>query len=153
MKYTCQFFDNQLMVKDTMETYHIHPEKDTCIFYIDDNEVDRWLMQNRIERSEICGELVAVSNGDEALIALQNYYQKYQKLPIAIIVDLQMPAMDGFKLIKNIKNLPYFSEQQCKLILTSEDLVDEDWGKIKELQIKNILFKPIDSNELIKMIL
>jgi CheY-like chemotaxis protein len=63
-----------------------------------------------------------------------------------------MPAMDGFKFIDVVKNLPYYSEQNCKLILTSEDIVDEDWEKIKELHIKNVLFKPIDSNELMKLL-
>jgi CheY-like chemotaxis protein len=152
MKY---FFENNetcLVMEDTLETYHFNPNNETCIFYIDDNEVDRWLVQNRIKDSELCGVLITVSNGEEGLIAIEEYYQKNRKLPNAIIVDLQMPAMDGFKLITAIKNLPYYSGQNCKLILTSVDLVEEDWVKIKELQIRNILIKPIELAELMKLL-
>jgi len=153
MSYTHEFFEKEIIVADTIETYHINSHNDTCIFYIDANEVDRWLLKNRLEASGICGELVVISNGDEGLNTIHEYYQKHKKLPVAIIVDLQLPAMDGFKFISTIKKLPYYSQQNCKLILTSEDLVDEDLTKINELQIDHILLKPIDINALNKMLL
>lgn len=147
---------NHCKVEDSIESYHITPMNDQrpsrCIFYIDDSEIDRWLAKHVLETSGLCNQIVIASNGEEGIKAIAEYYIKTNKLPEVIIVDLQMPRIDGFKLISAIDNLPYFSEQNCKVILTTAGLDDEDWEKINELQIKNILLKPLDQSELIKFL-
>lgn len=150
-----QLTQDQHKAEDSIETYHCsspeEPAPSRCIFYIDDSEIDRWLAKHVLEDSGLCNEIVTASNGEEGIKAITEYYLNTKKLPEVIIIDLQMPRVDGFKLISSIYSLPYFSERNCKLILISAGLDDQDWEKINELRIKNILLKPLEQTELIKL--
>lgn len=144
------------MLEDSIETYHLTPPDESaqtrCIFYIDDCEMDRWLAKHVIETSGLCRQIVIASNGEEGINAIEEYYLKNHKLPEVIIVDLQMPRLDGFKLIAAVKARPYYLQSDTKIILTSAGLDDMDLQKIEELQIENILLKPLDQAELIRLL-
>jgi len=151
-----QITQDHSILKDSIETYHVGSSGEhastRCIFYIDDSEIDRWLAKHILETSGLCNQIVTASNGEEGIKAIAEYYLKTNKLPDIIIVDLQMPRIDGFKLISAIGTLPHFSKESCKIILTSAGLEEEDWNRINELQIKNILLKPLDLVELRKLL-
>lgn len=144
------------IMEDSIETYHITPSDQhtpcRCIFYIDDCEMDRWLAKHVLESSGLCSQIVTASNGEEGLKAIVEYYLKSRKLPEVIIVDLQMPRLNGFKLIAEIRKLLYFSEKDCKVILTSAGLDNEDLEKLDELHIKNVLLKPLHQAGLIELL-
>ena len=48
-----------------------------------------------LETSELCNQIVTASNGEEEMKAIAEYYLKTNKLPVVIIVYLQMPRVDG----------------------------------------------------------
>lgn len=141
--------DIHIMVEDSIESYQINSFNTfRCIFYIDDSEMDRWLARYVLEASGMCTEIKTASNGEEGLKAILEYCSINSRFPDVIIVDLQMPRMDGFALISTIKAHSYYLKSNTKIILTSAGLGDIDLRKIEELQIENILLKPLDQNDL-----
>lgn len=155
MEYQPTTYD-QCIVEDSIETYHLSPQNESassrCIFYIDDCEMDRWLAKHVLESSGLCRQIVIASNGEEGIKAIEAHYLKTHQLPDIIIADLLMPRMDGFQLISELKKLPYFSEKDCKVILISAGLDDEDREKINALKIKYVLLKPFDQEHLTRLL-
>jgi len=66
-----------------------------------------------------------------------------------IILDIQLPKLDGFSLLEKLKN------ENIKIppvIIASACAMDSDKAKAKELGIKNYITKPIDINNFIKTV-
>lgn len=64
-----------------------------------------------------------------------------------ILVDLDMPFLNGFDTIKHIN---YSEHLQCKVIALANDLLEQDSFHVFELGAKTVLPKDIDENELEK---
>lgn len=145
-----------MTVKEQIETYnqscHEKGNPPLSIFYIDDSPIDIWLAETILKLSGFAEEIVTASNGEEGFLIIQEYYSQNNKLPDVIMADLQMPRVGGFELIRKIKELPYYSENTTKLILVTAGLDEEDLEKIKEQEIKNILMKPLEKEELMKVL-
>lgn len=72
------------------------PAFDALFLIVDDNEAHRKIIKETIEG--ICrADFVEAENGEDALIKLA------QITPNAIITDLNMPVMDGFTFIQNVR--------------------------------------------------
>jgi len=93
------------------------------------------------------GYQVAVAKkGQEAL----QYLQK--QIPDGIVLDLMMPEMDGFEVLKTLRE-----SEKTKgipvLILTAKDLTEEEISELKSNGVQKILFKgAIDREELLEKI-
>ena len=122
------------------------------IFYVDDNPIDSWLSVAFFEHYGIANEVVTATNGVDAFKVILEYYEKNLCLPQVVIADLIMPKMDGFDFLKKVEALPFYSKELTKLILITEDMADEDIERAERLQINNVLLKPLDINELYKII-
>lgn len=122
------------------------------LFYVDDNPIDSWLAVSFFEHAGIAKEIITATNGADAFKTVLEYYEKNLRLPEVIIADLIMPKMDGFDFLKKVEDLPFYSVERTKLILITEDMADEDIERAERLQIKNILLKPLDIEELKKIL-
>ena len=86
-------------------------------------------------------DFLEAANGAEALTQIG------QKTPHLIISDLQMPVMDGFKLLENIRQNPLLREIPI-IVLTSND-TKETRNRAFGLQADDFLTKPITQEELV----
>jgi CheY-like chemotaxis protein len=65
----------------------------------EDNDFSRELLTRRLENAG--HEIIAVANGKEALLAARQYH------PDLILMDLEMPVMDGRAAIRALKTDPH----------------------------------------------
>jgi CheY-like chemotaxis protein len=124
-----------------------------CILIVEDSEMDTWLAIKVIELSGICGEIITARHGNEALEKLKNYYTQHQYYPEIMLIDFQMPYMDGIELIGKIRRLPSIQERKSKIILVTAGLdLEVDIPKIAENKVEHIFFKPLDKEMLLKIL-
>jgi CheY-like chemotaxis protein len=72
------------------------------ILFVDDDEDDRSLLRNElIEKAGAQLEVIEVGNGAEAIQYLSSL--KQERMPCLIILDLNMPVMDGRKTFEKIR--------------------------------------------------
>jgi two-component system, sensor histidine kinase and response regulator len=88
-------------------------------------------------------------NGDIAYSKLKESYDKNEPYEM-LLLDLRMPVMDGFSLIKKIKELKW---DIPKIIVITASVMEEDKIKCKNLGVKYFITKPIDLSQIKNTIL
>ena len=73
------------------------------ILIVEDNETDILCLKEAFEKNDIGKEIITASNGEEALAYLKND-SSTPRLPNLILLDLNMPIMNGFEFLRAIKS-------------------------------------------------
>src|SRR5699024_2792735 len=94
----------------------------------------------------IASEIIELKNGEEAMRYFKTFeHSSNEKL--LILLDLNMPVMDGFSFLKQFYQLsPSFDFQM--VILTSSDN-QRDKNKLEPYKIKHFIAKPITIEKLL----
>lgn len=118
------------------------------VMLIDDNFIDLKINSKLISITKIFDEIITCQSGEEALIYLKKQ-KDAQLLPNFILLDIQMPDMDGFEFLEQFKKLPQTIIDRCKVAMLSSTL---DFGDIKRAEanqyVVKLLKKPLSITEL-----
>lgn len=126
--------------------------KKKIVLLIDDNEVDLKINSKIIEISRLFEEIVLCHSAEEGLSYLHKCKADESLLPSLILLDIQMPDMDGFDFLERYKRLPASIIDKCLLAILSSTL---DFGDIQRAQanqfVIKLLKKPLASTELAEL--
>ncbi|WP_276088688.1 response regulator [Pedobacter sp. JY14-1] len=119
------------------------------VMLIDDNEVDLKINSKIITISKLFEEIIVCQSGDEALTYLNKHQDDDERLPDFILLDIQMPEMDGFEFLEVFKRFPDRLKEKCLVAILSSTL---DFGDIKKAEanpyVIKLLKKPLFPKEL-----
>ena len=110
------------------------------ILYVEDN-VDNRTLVRRILLSEDY-ELIEAVNAMEALRVLEN------TKPDLILMDINMPDMDGYTLTSKIKTIPGF--ERVPILALTANVMRGDKEKTLEAGCDGYIQKPLDIDQLIR---
>lgn len=110
---------------------------------IDDDSVCNFLNKKTLERTGFVNDIQTVLNGKEAIDLFKSYYQESRQLPDLVLLDLNMPIMDGFGFLEAFKALPSPDKENVKIIVVTSSQDPKDISRAKELGIKQYLTKPL----------
>jgi PAS domain S-box-containing protein len=117
------------------------------VLIVDDNETNRLVFQ---EMTSSWGFVPSVAeDGKEAQAKIREAFDSGDPYRV-ILLDAQMPEMDGFEVAKEVKGGPY-GEDVAIIMLTSMGLKG-DAARCQELGISAYLHKPIRQSELLDAI-
>lgn len=110
-----------------------------CI--IDDDPIYQFLIKKTIGKTGSGHEVVFFQNGKDAL---DYFTADFDNLPKIILLDLEMPVMDGWDFMEKIANIP---TDNTSIFIVSSSISYEDRQKAKTFpKIKGYFSKPIDSD-------
>ncbi len=119
------------------------------VMIIDDNEIDLKINSKIIEIAKLFEEIVVCNSGQEALDYFQKHMHHDEQLPNFILLDIQMPEMNGFDFLDRFDQLPEKIKKNCQIAMLSSTL---DFGDIQRaeanLYVLKLLKKPLQPNEL-----
>lgn len=119
------------------------------VLLIDDNDVDLKINAKLIKISNLFDEVVVCQSADEGLTYLNRRMADVQKLPDFILLDIQMPDLDGFDFLEYYKKLPKKLTEKCLVVMLSSTL---DYGDIKKAEasqhVVKLLKKPLRARDL-----
>ena len=111
------------------------------ILIVEDNEFNMKLFADVLEYQHYSVE--KAYDGLEAYDKIKN--NKYD----LIVLDIQLPKLDGFSLLNKLQNENF---DIPKVIIASACAMDSDKAKAESLGIKNYITKPIDINNFIETV-
>jgi CheY-like chemotaxis protein len=98
------------------------------ILYVDDDKDDLMLISEAFEKYTDHLRVVHAFNGVEALQVLRKMYHK-SILPCLIILDINMPIMDGKETLREIRKLEAYQHIPVVIFSTSRSPVDKDFAE------------------------
>lgn len=140
------------MLKQRVETGDFM--KESVILLVEDNPDDEALIVRALKKNNLLNELVIAHDGAEALEYLfaEGQYQTRDAndLPALVLLDLQLPKIDGFGVLKRLRTNEH-TKHLAVVILTSS-AEQEDILNAYGLGANSYVRKPIDFDEFIKTV-
>jgi two-component system sensor histidine kinase/response regulator len=121
---------------------------DMPVLVVDDNATNRRILHDTLSHWHM--RSTEVASGLGALALLARSVSSPNHFPL-ILVDAQMPEIDGFTLIQRIKQMPEFDSSTI-MMLSSAGLRG-DAARCRELGVAAYLTKPVKQRELLAAIL
>jgi CheY-like chemotaxis protein len=97
--------------------------KTVTILHVEDDEVDAMVMQRALKKTDLTYKLHHAKNGIEALDMLRgtNGKEKLEPRPNVILLDLNMPQMNGHEFLKELRSDPQLKPISVYVMSTSND--------------------------------
>ncbi|GJQ61380.1 MAG: two-component system response regulator [Melioribacteraceae bacterium] len=125
--------------------------KPAQILLVEDNPGDVQLTKEALENCKMLNTLHVVMDGEEAMEFLYNK-GKYQEAPVPdiIILDLNLPKIDGREVLRRVKNDDKFKTIPIVILTTSK--AEEDIIKSYEYHANCYITKPLDLENFIEVV-
>lgn len=121
------------------------------IFIIDDDPIYRMIAKRMIARVDDTLKVTESENGEEALSDLK--YKSIESNNIIVFLDVNMPVLDGWGFLDQIKSNNLYNLEQLLIYIVSSSTDESDILKSKQYCfVKGFLHKPL-TTDIIKSII
>ncbi|MVT08675.1 response regulator [Chitinophaga tropicalis] len=119
------------------------------IFIVDDDPIHQQIANIMIRRQGIGENVRAFSDAQDVLDYLRQYHYEPDLLPDLILLDLNMPVMDGWEFLNDYAGFYQNLSKQIGIFVLTSSIDDKDRKKVDNYSfVKGYLTKPL-SNEII----
>lgn len=124
------------------------------IWIVDDDFIYQTITKKLIQKTGVFSAHSSFSNGKEAITTLKNTLEEDSLyLPDIILLDINMPIMDGWEFMEEIKKIKPEINNQIKIFIVSSSIALEDKNKSKTYSdIIGYIPKPITVNNLLTIV-
>lgn len=123
------------------------------IVIADDDPEDRMLAEDALKESRLVNDIRFVEDGEELLEYLQQRgrFADHESAPRPglILLDLNMPRMDGREALQRIKNDPELRRIPVVILTTSK--AEEDIYRSYDLGVNSFIIKPVTFESLVNI--
>ena len=115
----------------------------SSILLVEDNTLNQEIIVGLLEQAKI--DIEIANNGEEAVNMFKERAHKYE----LILMDLQMPIMDGYEATKIIRKI----DKNIPIIALTANAMSEDIEQTKAIGMQELLSKPIEVEKLFATLL
>lgn len=121
------------------------------ILIAEDDEDDQFLLKSAFSEIDYQVDLIFVNNGIDLLNHFKEIDKGYiSKLPLLLVVDLNMPKKNGKEAIRELCVKDYFRDFSTIIFSTTSN--DAEKNKCRELGVTNFFVKPSNYKDLIAVV-
>ena len=114
------------------------------ILLVEDDTLDVMDARRTLGRMDILYKMHVVKNGEEALEYLSELKQTGADKPDIILLDLNMPKMNGIEFLTHIRQIEDWKDTKVFIITTSEEKEDKELAQ--SLGVSGYIVKPLKFN-------
>lgn len=133
---------------------HIRPRPGVTIVIAEDNDADFHLAERAFNKLHLTNEIKRAVDGQELMDYLSakvlDDEQSEMKISHVVLLDLNMPRMDGREVLKLIKSHEKMKHIPIIVMTTSKE--DEDVIRSYKLGVNAYIRKPFDQNEFVEVL-
>ena len=123
------------------------------LIFIDDNPMDHFILKRILNKHQLEYEVMCTANAAEVISFLEQNKRDVDKLPDVILVDLYMPALNGWHFLSNMQRLCPDLVKSVRVYILSSSINPEDIEHAKQYScVRSFIFKPITQDVLEKHI-
>lgn len=123
------------------------------VLLIEDNEDDVALVRRALSKAKVLNPLQVAHSGEEALeylVGTGRYANRSEyPLPELILLDLKLPGIDGFQVLRWIRQQPGLKALRVVVLTSSNELHDATLAY--QAGANSFLVKPVDFEEFVSI--
>jgi CheY-like chemotaxis protein len=116
------------------------------ILLVEDDQVDKMTVVRALKEIHVTNPLVHRENGEEAVHYLQD---PASEKPCIVLLDLNMPIMNGLEFLKAVKNDDKLKRIPIVVLTTSEE--QQDKINSFDLGVAGYMAKPVDYRQFVEV--
>ena len=116
------------------------------ILLVEDDQVDKMTVVRALKEIHVTNPLIHRENGEEAVNYLQD---PASEKPCIILLDLNMPIMNGIEFLKAVKNDDKLKRIPVVVLTTSEE--QQDKVNSFDLGVAGYMAKPVDYRQFVEV--
>ena len=126
-------------------------DKKINLLVIDDDDINIFIIKKIVEKTGYNIDMTAKSNGQLAIDFLKETLAQGNSLPDLILIDINMPVMNGWEFVEAYKSLGI--TQSIDLYILSSSVYENDIEKTKSYtNVKGFISKPLSMERLIELL-
>lgn len=110
---------------------------------VDDDDICLFIHRRVLELSGYCSSVHSAGNGRRALEMLTGVFCGDRPLPDIILLDLQMPLMNGIAFLEAFNALDFPGKDRIAIVLLTSSVSQKDREYAIGLGVKHYLAKPL----------
>jgi CheY-like chemotaxis protein len=121
-------------------------EKTVCVLLVDDDEINNFISIKLIKKALPNADIAACLNGKLAIDRLAKIQRENpNELPDYIMLDINMPVMNGWEFLEEYKRLNIDPLGKIKLYIISSSVFSNDINKARSYSmVKDFVSKPLN---------
>lgn len=118
------------------------------ILIVEDNPIDLDLTIRAFSTRKLANPIQIARDGEEALAYIPRW-EKGEPLPVVILLDLNLPKVNGLEVLHVLKNHPDFKTIPVVILTTSSE--SSDMKSAYKIGVNSYIIKPVDFEKFIDM--
>ncbi len=123
--------------------------KVNSILLVDDDSITNFLNKRLLGKVITAAEIHTALNGYEAVQLIENCAVAGKKCPEFILLDINMPVMDGFEFLKWFEQNSFPGKEEVEIVVLTTSSNPLDMERLKESQIKGVVNKPLTEEKIL----
>lgn len=131
----------------------IMPTEKNLVLIIDDDRILQFALRTALQKIDRETEVKCCYNGLEAIDYLENLKAEGENLPDLILLDLNMPVMNGFAFLERYKLMAPSRSQKPWLYVVTSSIDENDFARVREYNlVVDFISKPLSKEFLRNML-
>ena len=123
-------------------------EKLKCALLVDDDSINNFINERLLKKLDIAEKIKIVLNGEEALKFIEEIIASAAPPPDLILLDINMPVMDGFEFLQNYKKMDFPGKKSIVIVMLTTSTNPNDTKRLNDSGASGYINKPLTEQKL-----
>jgi CheY-like chemotaxis protein len=119
-----------------------------CILLVDDDSITNFINERLIRKLNVTNDVKITVNGEEGIRYIKKQCDIGEICPELILLDINMPVMNGFEFIREFEKLEIRNKDKVKIIILTTSKNIKDVEVLKSLGNFEFINKPLTEEKL-----